>query len=223
MNCPSRMPRQPCTDFGLFVRSAVIQDDMNGLVCGHFGLDSIQEADEFLMPVALHVSSDHGSIQHIERGKQGRNPVAFVVMRHGRPATTLEWQARLRAIERLNSALFIDRDHDGMGWWRDVEPDDIVKLFGEGVRAWLDRHPRWTFHFVPTSCSWLNAVEGFFAKLTRRRLKNGVFHSVVDLQAAINRFISEHNGNPKPFVWKADPDEIIAAVRRGRQTLESIH
>jgi transposase len=93
----------------------------------------------------------------------------------------------------------------------------------EKVRAWLARHPRWTFHFVPTSCSWLNAVEGFFAKLTRRRLKNGVFHSVVDLQAAINRFIKEHNQDPRTFVWKADPDQIIAAVRRGHQTLESIH
>ena len=91
------------------------------------------------------------------------------------------------------------------------------------VRAWLARHPRWTFHFVPTSCSWLNAVEGFFAKLTRRRLKNGVFHSVVDLQAAINRFINEHNQQPRPFVWRANPDDIIAAVRRGHQTLESIH
>src|ERR1700749_1730281 len=91
------------------------------------------------------------------------------------------------------------------------------------VRAWLARHPRWTFHFVPTSCSWLNAVEGFFAKLTRRRLKNGVFHSVVDLQTAINRFISEHNQEPCPFVWRAKPDDIIAAVRRGHQTLESIH
>jgi transposase len=55
------------------------------------------------------------------------------------------------------------------------------------VRAWLERHPRWTFHFTPTSSSWLNAVEGFFAKLTRRRLKHGVFCSVADLQAAINR------------------------------------
>lgn len=91
------------------------------------------------------------------------------------------------------------------------------------VRAWLTRHPRWTFHFVPTSCSWLNAVEGFFAKLTRRRLKYGVFHSVVDLQTAINRFIKEHNQEPRPFVWKADPDEIIAAVKRGHQALESIH
>jgi transposase len=55
------------------------------------------------------------------------------------------------------------------------------------VRRWLDRHPRFTFHFTPTSCSWLNAVEGFFAKLAKRRLKRRVFRSVVDLQAAINR------------------------------------
>ena len=85
------------------------------------------------------------------------------------------------------------------------------------------RHPRWTFHFTPTSASWLNAVEGFFAKLTKRRLKRGVFHSLVDLQAAINRYLAEHNRQPKPFVWTADPDAIIAAVRRGHQTLDSIH
>jgi transposase len=93
----------------------------------------------------------------------------------------------------------------------------------EKVCAWLERHPRWTFHFTPTSSSWLNAVEGFFAKLTRRRLKHGVFHSLVDLQAAINRFIAEHNRQPKPFIWKADPNKIIAARNRGFQTLESIH
>lgn len=92
------------------------------------------------------------------------------------------------------------------------------------VQAWLARHPRWTFHFIPTSSSWLNAVEGFFAKLTRRRLKNGVFHSVVDLQAAINRFIGEHNEtDAKPFTWRADPDRIIAARNRGFQMLDSIH
>jgi transposase len=69
------------------------------------------------------------------------------------------------------------------------------------VRAWLDRHPRFVFHYTPTSASWLNAVEGFFAKLTKRRLKRGVFRSLVDLQAAINRFLAEANDNPKPFVW----------------------
>jgi transposase len=68
-----------------------------------------------------------------------------------------------------------------------------------------------------------NGTTTLFAKLTRRRLRNGVFHSVVDLQAAINRFIDEHNRSPKPFTWRADPDAIIAARNRGFQTLESIH
>jgi transposase len=91
------------------------------------------------------------------------------------------------------------------------------------VRQWLARHPRWTFHFTPTSASWLNAVEGFFATLAKRRLKRGVFHSVADLQAAINRFLDDHNAQSKPFEWTADPDTIIAAVRRGHQVLDSIH
>ena len=91
------------------------------------------------------------------------------------------------------------------------------------VRRWLARHPRWTFHFTPTSASWLNAVEGFFAKLTRQRLKRGIFQSVVDLQLAINRFVAETNADPKPFVWTADPKRVIAAVKRGKQVLESVH
>ncbi len=90
------------------------------------------------------------------------------------------------------------------------------------VIEWLGRHPRWTFHFTPTSANWLNAVEGFFAILARRRLKRGVFKGVVDLQAAINRFVVDHNQQSKPFVWTADPDKIIAAAARGHQVLESI-
>ena len=93
----------------------------------------------------------------------------------------------------------------------------------KAVRAWLEKHPRWTFHFTPTSCSWLNAVEGFFAELTRRRLKRGVFRSVGELRDAIQRFIDEHNRTEaKPFVWIADPDDIIAARNRGFQTSDSI-
>jgi transposase len=91
------------------------------------------------------------------------------------------------------------------------------------VRHWLARHPRWIFHFTPTSCSWLNAVETFFAKLTQRRLKRGVFHSLVALQTAINGFVQTHNRDPKPFVWKANPNAIIAAAKRGYQALDSIH
>jgi hypothetical protein len=63
--------------------------------------------------------------------------------------------------------------------------------------------------------TWLNAVEGFFSKLTRRRLKRGVFRSVVDLRVAINRFVPETNADPKPFVWTADPKRILAAVNAG--------
>ena len=88
------------------------------------------------------------------------------------------------------------------------------------VMRWLDRHPRFTFHFTPTSCSWINAVEGFFATLTKRRLKRGVFRSITDLQAAINRFLDEHNEKPKPFVWRADPVRVLAAIERGKQALE---
>jgi transposase len=80
------------------------------------------------------------------------------------------------------------------------------------VLRWLARHPRWTFHFTPTSGSWLNAVETFFSALTRRRLKRGSFHSVVDLQAAIHRYIAEHNNDPKPFTWTNTAAQILAKL-----------
>jgi len=80
--------------------------------------------------------------------------------------------------------------------------------------------PARRFHFTPTSASWLNAVKGFFTKLTRQRVKRGVFRSVVDLQLAINRFVADTNANPKPF---ADPKRVLAAVKCAKQTLESVH
>jgi transposase len=82
------------------------------------------------------------------------------------------------------------------------------------VFAWLARHPRWVFHFTPTAGSWLNAVETFFSTLTRRRIRRGSFHSIVDLQAAINRYIAEHNANPKPFTWTKPAAQILAKVNR---------
>ncbi len=85
------------------------------------------------------------------------------------------------------------------------------------------RHPRWTFHFTPTSASWLNAATGLFAKLTKQRLKRGVFRSIVELQAAIKRFLAEANEHPRPFRWTKDPLDIIAAVKRGHQVLDSIY
>ena len=69
------------------------------------------------------------------------------------------------------------------------------------VMKWLAEHPRWTFHFTPTSASWLNAVEGFFSTITRRKIRRGVFKSVPQLEAEIARYVKEHNRTAKPFVW----------------------
>jgi transposase len=91
------------------------------------------------------------------------------------------------------------------------------------VLRWLSQHPRFVFHFTPTSCSWLNAVETVFSALSRRRLKRGVFHSIVDLQAAMNRYIEDHNAEPKPFLWTADPDLILGNLTRGTRALASLH
>jgi hypothetical protein len=82
------------------------------------------------------------------------------------------------------------------------------------VLAGLARHSRWTFHFTPTSASWLSAVENFFSKKTRQRIRRGVFHSIADLQAAINAYLAEHNASPKPFVWIQSAEVIIAKLDR---------
>ena len=81
------------------------------------------------------------------------------------------------------------------------------------VIAWLADHPRWTFHFTPTSCSWLNAVEGFFSKITRQAIRRGVFRSVNDLIATIDRYIESANEDPKPFVWTATAASVMAKLK----------
>jgi hypothetical protein len=73
------------------------------------------------------------------------------------------------------------------------------------VRPWLTRHPRWIFHFIPTSCSWLNAVETLFAKLAKGQLKRGVFPSVVALQEDINDVVAAHNRGPSRSSGKPIP------------------
>jgi transposase len=105
---------------------------------------------------------------------------------------------------------------------RAIPPGKIIHAIADNyathkhpkVRAWLARHPRWVLHFTPTSASWLNAVENFFSVLSKRRLKRGVFTSIADLQAAINRYIKEHNDDPKPFIWTKSADTILAKLNR---------
>lgn len=90
------------------------------------------------------------------------------------------------------------------------------------VKAWLQKHPRFVMHYVPTSCSWLNLIERWFAELTYKRIRRDSFLSVTDLTAAIEDFLAAWNVSPKPFVWTATVDSIVAKLARCRQTLEQI-
>jgi len=90
------------------------------------------------------------------------------------------------------------------------------------VQSWLKRHPRFVPHFVPTSSSWLNLVERWFAELTNKRIRRGSFGSVSDLVNAIEEFLAAWNSNPKPFVWTATVQSIVEKLSRCRQTLEKI-
>lgn len=90
------------------------------------------------------------------------------------------------------------------------------------VKAWLNKHSRFRMHYVPTSCSWLNLIERWFAELTNKRIRRDSFLSVDDLIAAIEEFLAAWNENPKPFVWTATVDSILAKLARCRQTLEQI-
>ena len=90
------------------------------------------------------------------------------------------------------------------------------------VRAWLQRHPRFVPHFVPTSSSWLNLIERWFGELTTKRVRRGSFHSVEDLETAIAEFLAAWNEHPRPFVWTATVESIQEKLSRCRQTLEQI-
>ena len=92
------------------------------------------------------------------------------------------------------------------------------------IAKWLahkDRR-RWHLHYTPTSSSWVNLIERWFKELTDKRLRRGAFTSVAELSAAITQWAEHWNLDPKPFVWKASADDIIAKVKRGRQTLHQI-
>lgn len=92
----------------------------------------------------------------------------------------------------------------------------------ERVKAWQKRHPRFHFHFTPTSASWLNMVECFFRDLTERSLRRGVFRNIAELTATIQEHLAAHHTNPKPFVWTANASDILEKVKRGRRKLDQL-
>ena len=90
------------------------------------------------------------------------------------------------------------------------------------VRAWLVKHARFKLHFTPTSASWLNLVERFFAEITTKRIRRGIFRSVAELEQAIHDYLDRHNADPKPFVWTKTADVILEKERRALDRLEAI-
>jgi transposase len=90
------------------------------------------------------------------------------------------------------------------------------------VKAWLAKHPRFKLHFTPTSASWLNLVERFFAEITTKRIRRGTFTSVAELEQAIHDYLDRHNADPKPFVWTKTADTILASEQRALNALEAV-
>ena len=90
------------------------------------------------------------------------------------------------------------------------------------VQAWLEKHPRFKLHFTPTSASWLNLVERFFAEITSRRIRRGSYSSVDDLEAAIFDYLAQHNEKPKPFKWTKTAEDILTRERRALDKLDEI-
>lgn len=91
------------------------------------------------------------------------------------------------------------------------------------IQLWLDRHPRFQFHFTPTYASWMNLVERWFSALTTKQLRRGVHRSVRDLVQAIQEFIDVHNETGKPYVWVKTADEILASIARFAQRTLDTH
>ena len=91
------------------------------------------------------------------------------------------------------------------------------------VKRWIKAHPRFHLHFTPTSASWLNMVERFFAEITRKRIRRGAFKSVAQLKSAIMEYLENHNADPKPFIWTKSADQILEKVAQAKQALESQH
>ena len=120
---------------------------------------------------------------------------------------------RHRATEFLD---FLKRIDAAVPQGRDVHlvMDNYATHKTPRIKAWLARRPHWHVHFTPTSASWINQVERWFAELTRKQLQRGVHRSTADLEADITAFIDAHNENPKPYTWVKSADEILASVKR---------
>ena len=137
------MPCQPSMHFGMLVGGVIVEDDVNDLSSRNLGLDGIEEADELLMPVPLHTAADDLAIEYVESGEQRSGAMTLIIVGHGTQTALLHGQARLGAVERLDLALFVEGQDDGVGWRIDIKAHNIAQFFGElGIVGELElTHP----------------------------------------------------------------------------------
>lgn len=121
----------------------------------------------------------------------------------------------LRFLRRIDRAVLKPRDVH-------LVLDNYATHKTPEVRAWLGKHPRFKLHFTPTSASWLNMVERFFAQITTKRIRRGSYTSVGDLEAAIYDYLGQHNTKPKPFTWTKTAEDILNSERRALGKLDEI-
>src|SRR5690348_5908024 len=131
MEGETRMAIEPFADLRVLMGGIVIEDDVDGLFGRDLSLDLVEKADELLMPMLLHAAPDDLAFENVEGGKQSGGAVALVVVGHGGGASLLQGQARLGTVERLDLALLVDREHDGMLGRIDIKPDHVMQLVDE--------------------------------------------------------------------------------------------
>jgi transposase len=143
----------------------------------------------------------------------------FAALAHATGALIARTETNHTHVEWLRFLKQIDREAP-----RDLDlhliADNYATHKHPKVRAWLDKHPRFTMHFTPTSSSWLNLVERFFADLTGDVIRSGSFGSVYELVRDIEAYLAARNANPTPYVWRAEGAEILAKIKRARAALD---
>ena len=167
----------------------------------------------------------------LKKGRAGT--MTFDYKRHG--TTTLFAALDVATGEVIHECLPRHRHQEFLRFIRRVERESDPELDlhfildnyathkHPNVQAWLERHPRVHFHFLPTSSSWLNLVERFFRELSQRQLKRLAVTNVQDLIDTISRYIEHRNRDPRPFVWTASVKHIVAKVAKGNATLATLH
>jgi transposase len=193
------------------------------------GIDDVRYAR--LLPVPL-------TTQHQPCRDIGRVALAVMLERIGNPdVLTRDVLLGCKLIVRRSCGARISQSKNGDGnrpesskpnVERQLEVHLVLDNYGTHktklIRNWLAKRPRFHVHFTPTSASWLNLVERWFALLTERQIRRGVHRSTKELETAIGSFIQPHNRDPKPFVWHKNADQILDSVARFcKRTLDSGH